>query len=354
MTRTQSQALTPDDGQAFDVVHARILKFFPELVRILGGDPKSLMAKIGMPPREDDLLAETVTYRQVLELLEIAADELNCPDFGMRLATLQGGRVYGPLGAVMMNSQTYGDALDYVISHSAAHSLAARIWLRRWPDHGAVFVGHDILLDNAPLRSQAMEQLLLVGHLSTHEITGGGARARRIFFRHQPISSPKTYRRNFGCEVLFGQQVDGMVYSEQDLAAPIAARDASVYAAATAFVDAKFSRRRAPIHAQARSVIMQFLGTTLCRAERVAAELDLHPQTLLRRLKAEGTSFQKIKDEVRRDLMVYYLQATELELGRISQRLGFAEQAVMSRTCNRWFNTTPTRLRAASQKLPPA
>jgi AraC-like DNA-binding protein len=328
-----------------------MLRFFPDLVTTLGGDPMALMAKIGMQAADQDLAVAEVTYRQVLELLEVAAVELECPDFGMRLATLQGGRVYGPLGAVMMSSRTYGDALDYVISHSAAHSLAARIWLRRWPDHASVFVGHDILLDNAPLRSQAMEQLLLVGHLSTHEITDGGARTRKIYFRHQPISSLKTYRRNFGCEVLFGQQVDGMVYSEQDLAAPIATRDACVYEAATSFIDAKFSRRRSPTHGQARSVIMRFLGTTLCRAERVAAELELHPQTLLRRLKSEGTSFQKIKDEVRRDLMIYYLQATDLEFGRISQRLGFAEQSVMTRTCNRWFSTSPTKLRSASHKV---
>jgi hypothetical protein len=31
-----------------------------------------------------------------------------------------------------------------------------------------------------------------------------------------------------------------------------------------------------------------------------------------RRLNAEGTSFQQIKDEVRRDVMLYYLQQTKL------------------------------------------
>jgi AraC-like DNA-binding protein len=348
--RPSSQMLQPEGGEAFDVVHAKMLRFFPDLVRTLDGDPEQLMAKVGIQAG-DVLSAGEVTYRQVLDLLELAATTLRCPDFGLRLATLQSGRVFGPLGAVMRNSRTFGEALDYVISHSAAHSQAARIWLRRWPEHAAVFVGHDILLDNAPLRSQAMELLLLVGHLSANEITGGGARARKIFFRHQPISSLKTYRRYFGCEVLFDQNVDGVVYSERDLAAPIATRDAGVYEAATSFVDARFICGRAPLHAQARSVIMQFLGTTLCRSERVAAELDLHPQTMLRRLKAEGTSFQKIKDEVRRDLMAYYLRATDLEFGRISQRLGFAEQSVMTRSCNRWFLASPTKLRSAGQRI---
>jgi AraC-like DNA-binding protein len=344
------RATQPDAGEAFDVVHAKMLRFLPDLVEALGGEPMRLMSKAGVEAPANPAPLANVTYRQVLDLLEIAAAELRCPDFGMRLATLQSGRVFGPLGAVMMNSRTFGEALDYVSRHSAAHSLAARIWLRRWPEQASVFMGHDILLDHAPLKSQAMEQILLVGHLSAIEITNGGARARKVYFRHQPVSSLKTYRGYFGCEVLFGQQVDGVVYSERDLAAPISTRDAGIYEAATSFVDAQFSRHHPPLHALARGVIMQFLGTKLCRSERVAAELGLHRHTMARRLRAEGNSFQKIKDEVRRDLMLYYLQQTDLDFGRISERLGFAEQSVMTRSCNQWFSASPTRLRQAVRR----
>ena len=91
---------------------------------------------------------------------------------------------------------------------------------------------------------------------------------------------------------------------------------------------------------------MRFLGSELCGNREVAAELNLHPRTLHRRLAAEGTSFQKIKDEVRRDVMLYYLQQTRLDFTRISERLGFSEQSVMTRRCNRWFSASPTRVRA--------
>src|SRR3546814_2683794 len=138
----------------------------------------------------------------------------------------------------MKNSATFGDALDYVSTHTYAHSLAARVWLKRLRSGNAVFVGHDILLDRMPHRSQAMEQLLLVGHLSTLEITGGHARARRVHFRHQAISPRKTYRRYFGCDVRFGQNADGIIYSDRDLASQIIASDAHAYRSAIAFIDA--------------------------------------------------------------------------------------------------------------------
>src|SRR3546814_1604598 len=71
------------------------------------------------------------TYRQAVTLIEHAAAALDCADFGMRLATRQSDDVYGPLGSVMKNSATFGDALDYVSTHIYAHSLAARVWQKR-------------------------------------------------------------------------------------------------------------------------------------------------------------------------------------------------------------------------------
>ncbi len=349
---TQSVEQDPNAAEVFDMVHARILRFFPDLVEELGGDPELLMLQAGIDTENRSEGQLTATYRQVVHLIEIAAAELRCPDFGMRLATLQSGRMFGPLGLVMKNSRTFGEALDYVCKHTHAHSLAARIWLKRSPTEKTVFVGHDILLDRLPNKSQALEQILLVGHLAAMEITGGQARVRKVHFRHQPVSPLKTYRRYFGCEVCFDQNEYGVTFSERDLASPIIDPDFWVYELATAFIDAEFTRHRPPLRALARGVIMQFLGTEDCNNERIASELNLHARTMHRRLKSEGTSFREIKDEVRRDLMLYYLQNTDLNFARISERLGFAEQSVMTRACNHWFAGSPTQLRSQGRRLP--
>jgi AraC-like DNA-binding protein len=335
---------------AFDVVHAKILRFFPDLVAELGGDPEALLRQAGMDPQNVSQLGVDASYRQMVVLMEIAATELRCPDFGMRLATLQrGGAMFGPLGLVMKHSRSFGEALDYVSGHAYAHSLAARIWLRRSPFERMIFVGHDILLDRLENKSQAMEQILLLGHLAASELTGGYARARRIHFRHQPIVSLRSYRRYFGCDVLFGQNENGVFFSERDLARPIVDPDAHAYRMAAAFIEAEFTRHCAPFHAQVRGLAMQLLGTGHCTNDRVARELDMNSWTLHRRLVAEGTSFRKIKDEVRRDLMSYYLQRTDMDFCRISEKLGFAEQSVMTRRCNRWFSAPPTKVRAQAR-----
>lgn len=335
-----------NSSEAFDIVHARSLHLFPELVTMLGGDPAELMARAGIRPRP--------TYRQMGLLMDMAAETLACTDFGMRLATMQGGGQFGPLGEAMRNSRTFGEALDYVCTHSYAHSLAARITRHpgegRGPKSAGTFFSHDILIDGMAARSQLMEQTLLVGHLTAMEMTGGHARARVVLFRHQPVSPLPIYRRYFGCEVRFGQPRDGCFFSDASLAAPIMDADAEAFRAVTAYIDESFTQHRPPLHAEVRGLVTQYLGSEHCTNDRVATDLNMHPRTLHRRLKAEGATFQTIKDEVRRDLMLYYLRRTALDFAHISERLGFAEQSVFTRSCNRWLAASPTRIRAEARR----
>lgn len=336
-----SDSIPLGETAGYDVVHARLLRLFPELATSLGGDPGELMRTAGIADAE----AQQITYRQAVNLLESSARVLDCSDFGLRLAARQqlGGGMFGPLGMVMRNSRTFGEALAYVRDHTYAHSLAARIWHER--RDGMLFTGHDILLDRLPGRSQAMEHVMLSGHLMALEMTGGRARSRRVHFRHQPLSSLAVYRRHFGCEVLFGQNEDGVLFADHDLACAIVDSDAEAYRAVVRYIDAEFTRHRPPIDAQVRGVMMRLLASGDSSNARVAAELGLHLRTLHRRLCEEGTSFQRLKDNVRREAMLYYLQRTQIDFARISERLGFAEQSVMTRCCNRWFGMSPTRLR---------
>jgi AraC-like DNA-binding protein len=328
-----------------DRLHARLARGFDALVVELGGDPATIAgaAGLGHAPRP-------ATYRALITLLETAAAMLDCADFGLRLARRQGGAVLGPLSLAMRHSPTLADALAYVVDHEQAHSPAARIWLQRRPAEGGVFVGHDILLAGPPGWTQAMEQIQLLGHLGAMAMTAGAARARRVHFQHQPLSPPAVYRRHFGCEVRFGQNEVGVLFHDADMACAIVDTDAGAYRAATAYIDLRFPHRARPIHADARGHVMRLMGGARCDSVAVARRLALHPRTLHRRLRAEGTSFQRVKDEVRRDVMLYYIASTKLDLGIISERLGFAEQAVMTRFCHRVFGVSPTALRVRSRE----
>lgn len=331
----------------FELLHVDALRFFPQLVRQLGGDSEALVRQIGLEPAIFTRRTPSLGYRTVAAVLELAADELKRPDFGMRLASLQGGgRVFGPMGVAMENSATFGEALEFVARHIHAYSLAARMRLEPEPGRPRLFVPFDILLDRLTHKQQAIEQALLLAHLNAMQITGGRARVREVRFSHQPLSPLRSYRDYFGCEVRFDQPVDGVVFGEQDLSCPVVDPDVQLYEMAATFIETRFTRVTPPMHARVRGLVLQYLGSEDCTNERVAADLCLHPRTLHRRLKAEGKSFEGVKDEARRDVALRCLQQTDMPLTRIAERLGYAETSVLSRSCFRWFGLPPSRLRA--------
>ena len=85
----------------------------------------------------------------------------------------------------------------------------------------------------------------------------------------------------------------------------------------------------------------------------VASALHLSPRTLHRRLKEEGSSFQAIKDALRRDLAINRLAKTRQALTAIAAELGFADTAAFYRAFLRWTGMAPAhyrrRLQAASE-----
>lgn len=345
MEQAGSTMPSPLAEPTYDLVHATVLRHFPALVRDLGGDPALLLAECGLAPQHCEE-GHAVTCRQWIAVMERAAAVLDVPAFGMMLAERQGGvGVYGPLGAAMRNARSFGDSLRYVSDHSAAHSLGARVWMGRTASGSHVFVGHDILVDSGTGRTQVLEQVLLAGHLSARFLTGDKVGARRVHFRHRALSPPAAYRRRFGCEVRFCQNEDGIAFAAEAMACPIVDADAATFSRVAAEIERSFTWQRPPFHALVRGQVMQLLWTGECGNEDVGRALHLHPRTLLRRLREEGTSFQRIKDEVRRDLMLYYLRETDLELSRISEKLGFAEQSVMSRFARAMLGASPSALR---------
>lgn len=73
----------------------------------------------------------------------------------------------------------------------------------------------------------------------------------------------------------------------------------------------------------------------------VAAALDIHPQTLRRRLSAEGTTFKELKNQVRRDTALHFLGKQGLSIEDIAHRCGFSESSAFIRAFKGWTGLTP-------------
>lgn len=91
--------------------------------------------------------------------------------------------------------------------------------------------------------------------------------------------------------------------------------------------------------------IKQLLGTEFDREfpafEQIADTLHNTTQTLRRRLKDEGSSYQEIKDQVRRDVAIFHLSQSKLSINDIAARVGFTEPSAFHRAFKKWTGVTP-------------
>lgn len=81
--------------------------------------------------------------------------------------------------------------------------------------------------------------------------------------------------------------------------------------------------------------------------DETARTLSLHPRTLQQRLAALSTTFEALRDQTRRELADAYLAQPDIPLSHVASLLGYAEQAVLSRSCRRWFGCSPGARRRA-------
>jgi len=71
----------------------------------------------------------------------------------------------------------------------------------------------------------------------------------------------------------------------------------------------------------------------------------MSPRTLRRRLESEGTSFQTLRDAVRKESALEHIRETELALSEIAYLLGFGETSAFHRAFRRWTGETPAQYR---------
>jgi AraC-like DNA-binding protein len=75
--------------------------------------------------------------------------------------------------------------------------------------------------------------------------------------------------------------------------------------------------------------------------DSVARVLGLSRQTLYRRLKAEGTTFEQVLDGLRHRLALRFIEEDGMAVKEAAWRLGFSDPAAFSRAFKRWTGRSP-------------
>lgn len=143
-------------------------------------------------------------------------------------------------------------------------------------------------------------------------------------------------------------------FSYQDIIEPYASTNAMLREANEQVVVQYLNRvRQSSFSARVEQDIQTLLqGGDQAKIETVSHRLHLSARTLQRRLKTEGTTFNELHEKRRRQMAHDALAHTEMSITEIAYTIGFSDPSNFSRTCCRWFGTSPASYRRRIRQLP--
>lgn len=166
-------------------------------------------------------------------------------------------------------------------------------------------------------------------------------------FTYPAPAHVEEYHMLFHCPLRFNQPENSFTFDAVYLNYPLMQTEESLKAllrgtAGSLFVPPQNTQL---LTAQVRALLGRDFTKEFPEFEEVAARLTLTPQTLRRRLKEENSSYQGIKDQVRRDAAIYYLSRPQLGIAEIAQLMGFSEPSTFHRAFKKWTGLTPGEYR---------
>jgi AraC-like DNA-binding protein len=327
------------------VVRGTSLSGYPRLVAELGGDPVELLRAAGIRPHDVGDHEVFFPYRSLIVAIETAAEATSAPDFGRRLALRQGIEILGPVGVAARTAATVGDAFRILETFISAYSPAISGRITPGANPEQLFYAFEILIERPPQHRQTIELSLGVSLGVMRIMLGATYAPLAVHFPHEPLTATADYLTYFGCRPRFTQPAAGFTICAADLARPLN-QDALAHQAVVQYL-AGITTHQPGMSESVRRMVRQLLPTGAASLELIAAQFDLHPRALHRRLRAERTTFAELIDSVRRETAEHFLRNTEMGLSHLTRELGYAEQSVLSRSCKRWFGCGPSAYRAS-------
>jgi AraC-like DNA-binding protein len=199
---------------------------------------------------------------------------------------------------------------------------------------------------------QTTDSCLVLLHRFFSWITGQRLELTQVSLSGEPPVHREEYQRLFRTRILFNQPQNALHFKQKYLDNPITQNETTLKAFLheTPYNLVVIPDNDDSLTAKIRTIIGTDFRHEFPDFEAVARSLNSTPQTLRRHLKQEGTSYQEIKDTMRRDAAIYYLNRSTLTINEIAELMGFSEPSTFHRAFKKWTGLTPGAYRQNSDQ----
>jgi AraC-like DNA-binding protein len=234
---------------------------------------------------------------------------------------------------LLTHQRTLREALQVVVHYRHLMNDSLAIFIEEAGK--LVIIREEVVTDTLRPSRQANELAIGVMFRLCSALLGAHWHPYSVNFTHQPPDNLQLHRRLFGCTLEFGSEFNGIVCPNASLDATNPHADPAMARYAQGYLDSLLSTEGQSLLFEVRKAIYLLLPMGRATIEQIAQTQGMNVRTLQRRLKDDGCAFNDLINDVRRDLVLRYLENPNYSLGRIADMLGYS----MASSFTRWFIT---------------
>jgi hypothetical protein len=270
------------------------LAVIPGLLREMGADPDKVLVSVGLDPTALSDLENRIPHVAMARLLRECVVRTGCPHFALMAGQRMNLSHLGLPGDLMRHSPTLGTALQTFVVYHHLNSQGMVTFLRE--EDGLVALGAAAIYQkNSESVDLVYDGFIALACNVMREVCGSRWAPEKVLFARTRPRDVGPYRRFCQAPCGFDSVQTALLFPAFLLKRPMPeasperlrrleeqARDTSI-----------------ELVAQLRRSLRTLLLEGKRSADEMAQILSMHRRTLNRRLEAQGTTFQKVLDEVR-------------------------------------------------------
>ncbi len=336
---------------------ASVVSGLDAYLRSRGVDADDALRRADLEPADLTDPDRRVPLIRYLELLEICADLLADPQFGLKFGAQYEPKHAGLVGNVALASRTVGEAFE-TLGRYLPTMVDATVHGVEVSD-GIVFV-YSYYIDPLMMsyRQKADWAIAFACNLMRVGLDDPRWTPQEVLLPQladETSAERRTRAEIMGDNIRVGHPWAGIRFDGSLLTRPMATADAMIESLMRHYGDLRLAalpEQRDEIE-QLRREIARALVKGEIGIEHLAGAIGTSVRTLQRRLKYAGVTYADLQNDVRKTLAQNLLENETLALAEIAFSLGYSEVSAFNHAFRRWVGESPgdyRRLRAAHFK----
>jgi AraC-like DNA-binding protein len=309
----------------------------------LGVRASAVLRRAGLPQGFIDQPRVLLNTQELFALWRAVGEVSANPAIGLLLGTENKTERFHPIGFAALSSENFGSAINQMARYkqlTCPEEILQEKDDEEWSIQFRWLLANEV--EPPVLIDCCFAWVLSIARLGT----GTRLSPLRVEFV-QPRVHAKIIERHFGCPVVCGAPRNAIVFRAADAQRPFVTRNAELLAMLAPQFEEELKQENGDENfvERVRIAVQQRLTGRRPTVEDVADALHISSRTIQRRLQDEGSSFQRVLEEARRQLARHYLNNSVLELNEAAYLLGYEDGNSFVRAFRMWEGVPPARWR---------